>query len=161
LRYNGAPKIMNTSSTRLVHILIGKSIVETLMVGTLAVVAFATVLPPSFHGWGEVADAGISGWAVNDAAPFERVEVQLFVDGEFVAAAVADKYRPDVAEAGWAQDAWHGYTFNVASVPGRHEARIYALHDSGGGLRKSLQLLGAPITFAVDTQGKVSALRLR
>jgi hypothetical protein len=149
---------MKTPSTRLVHLLIGKSIVETLVVGALAVFTFISVLPPYFHGWGEVTESGISGWAVNNAAPWQRVEVQLFVDGKFVTQGVADKYRPDVSNAGWAKDPWHGYTFVITSVPlGNHEARIYALHDSGRGVRKSLQLLGDPIWFSVSEDRKVSS----
>ena len=139
---------MKNPSARLVHVLIGKSIVETLVVGALAVFTFITVLPPFFHGWCEATATGISGWAVNNASPWERVEVQLFVDGKFVGDAIADESRPDVAAAGWAKDAWHGYTFALTSVqPGIHEARVYAVHDSGAGMRKSLQLLGDPIKF--------------
>lgn len=147
---------MKTPSTRLVHVLIGKSIAETLLVGALAVFAFITVLPPYFHGWGEVTESGISGWAVNNASPWERVEVQLFVDGKLVASSFANESRPDVAGAGWARDEWHGYKFPLrALAPGAHEARVYALHDCGGGLRKSLQLLGDPISFVVNDDGKV------
>jgi hypothetical protein len=146
---------MKTPSARLVHLLIGKSIFETLLVGALAVFTFMNVLPPYFHGWAEVTDAGISGWAVNNASPWERVPVQLFVDGAFVADAIANQARPDVSAAGWAKDQWHGYTFSVTSYPaGTHEARIYALHGSGNDVRKSLQLLGHPITFGVSSDGK-------
>ena len=153
---------MKNPTTRLIHLLIGKSIVETLVVGALAVFTFITVLPPYFHGWGEVTEYGISGWAVNNASPWERVEVQLFIDGKFFADGVADKYRPDVLTAGWAKDAWHGYTFVVTALPAAdsefhlHEGRIYALHDSGNGGRKSLQLLGQPIWFSIQN-GKVFA----
>lgn len=154
--------MMKTPSSRLVHLLIGKSIVETLVVGALAVFTFITVLPPFFHGWGEVKEKGISGWAVNNASPWERVEVQLFVDGEFVADGIADKYRPDVSAAGWAKDSWHGYSFLIPAVPaGVHEARIYALHDSGSRTRKSLQLLGKPIVFGVDSNGKPNPIFVR
>ena len=55
---------MKTPSTRLAHILIGKSIVETLIVGALAVFTFITVLPPYFHGWAEAdrdRDFGLGG----------------------------------------------------------------------------------------------------
>jgi len=150
-------KVMKTPSTRLVHILIGKSIVETLAVGALAVCTFINIVPPYFHGWGEVTGSGISGWAVNNAAPWKRIEVQLFVDGKFVADDLADKYRPDVSAAGWARDAWHGYTFVIPSLPtGVHEARVYALHGSGGGVRGSLQLLGDPIGFSVSEDGKLA-----
>jgi hypothetical protein len=150
---------MNTPSTSLVHVLIGKSIIEALLVGGLAVFTFITVLPPYFHGWGEVTGTGISGWVVNDAAPWARVEVQLFVDGEFVASGLANESRPDVMMAGWSKDEWHGYTFPVTSLnAGLHEARVYALHDSGNRKRKTLQLVGDPISFSVDTNGKASAL---
>jgi hypothetical protein len=153
---------MKTPSTRLVHLLIGKSIVETLVVGALAVFTFITVLPPFFHGWGEVTETGISGWAVNNASPWERVEVQLFLDGKFVADGIADEYRPDVSAAGWARDQWHGYTFVVPSLPaGMHEARIYAVHDSGGRVRKTLQLLGNPVRFDVDSKGKPTPVSFR
>jgi hypothetical protein len=147
---------MNIPSPRLVQTLIGKSIAETLLVGALAVYAFMTLAPPTFHGWGEVTASGISGWAVNNASAGERVVVQLFVDGVFQATQISNQSRPDVQQAGWSQDEWHGYDFPLASVsPGRHEARIYALHASGSDSRKSLQLLGSPIPFEVDDRGRV------
>lgn len=143
-------------STSLAHVLIAKSILETLLVGALAVFTFISILPPFFHGWGEVTETGISGWVVNNAAPWDRVEVQLFVDGKFVASRVANESRRDVMTAGWAKDEWHGYTFPVTSLnAGLHEARVYALHDSGDGTRKSLQIVGDPISFAVDANGKL------
>lgn len=146
---------MKTPSTTLVHVLIGKSILETLLVGALALFGFMTIVPPYFHGWGEVSNAGISGWAVNNAAPWDRVEVQLYVDGKFVADTVANLPRPDVRAAGWSKDEWHGYSFRIHGLAaGRYEARVYALHDGGGGVRKSLQLLGHPIVFDVDEDGK-------
>ena len=148
---------MKSPSTRLIHILIGKSIVETLLVGALAVCTFINVLPPYFHGWGEVTESEISGWAVNNASPWERVEVQLLIDGKFVADGIADKNRPDVSAVGWAKDAWHGFTFVIPLLPpGAHEARVYALHTSGGGVRGSLQLLGDPIGFFVTSDGTVA-----
>jgi hypothetical protein len=149
---------MKIPSTRLVHVLIGKSILETLLIGTLAVLTFITILPPYFHGWGEVTDAGIAGWVVNDAAPLDRVEVQLFIDGEFASTSRANEPRPDVSAAGWAKDPWHGYSFRLPALnAGLHEARVYALHDSGGRTRKSLQLVGDPILFSVDSNGTLRA----
>jgi len=38
-------------------------------------------------------------------------------------------------------------------TPGNHEARVYALHESGGGTRQTLQQLGDPIRFTTDTTG--------
>jgi len=37
-----------------------------------------------------------------------------------------------------------------------HEARVYALHTSGDGTRKTLKLIGEPISFSVDANGKPS-----
>ncbi|HWN11600.1 MAG TPA: hypothetical protein VNO50_20395 [Pyrinomonadaceae bacterium] len=146
---------MKKPSTSLVHILIGKSILETLLVGTLAVFTYITILPPYFHGWGEITETGVSGWAVNHAEPWARVEIQLFIDGRFIAQSVANKSRPDVLAAGWSKDEWHGYVIPISSLAqGTHEARVYALHHSGEGARKSLQLLGSPIPFSIDANGK-------
>jgi len=151
---------MKAPSASLVHVLIGKSIAETLLVGALAVFTFVTVLPPYFHGWSEANEKGIAGWAVNNAAPWDRVEVQIFIDGKFVAQALANQSRADVQAAGWSKDEWHGYTFSLTGLAaGRHEARIYALHDSGAGTRKTLQLLGDPVSFLVDSNGKLTAVR--
>ena len=139
---------MKNPRSQLVHVLMGKSILETLLIGTIAVVVFLKLFPPTFKGWGEhVAEThSIAGWAVNEAAPWDRIEVQLFVDGNFYGAQVAQLSRPDVAEAGWAKDEWHGYNFTLAALaPGNHEARVYALHKSGD--RLTLQLLGDPISF--------------
>lgn len=146
---------MKKPSTSLVHFLIGKSILETLLVGALAVFTYITIFPPYFHGWGEITDAGVAGWAVNNAEPWARVEVQLFIDGHFVAQSVANKSRPDVLAAGWSRDEWHGYVISVSGLTeGTHEARVYALHPSGDGDRKTLQLLGSPIPFSIGPNGR-------
>lgn len=150
---------MENKSRKLVHVLIGKSIIESLLIGALAVFTFIAVFPPQFHGWSEVTDTAIAGWAVNNAEPYQRVQVQLFINEQFVAASVAELARPDVSAAGWASDPWHGYMFPLPTLPaGRHEARIYALHSSGEGRRKSLQLLGDPLTFTIEGEGKVVSI---
>jgi len=136
--------------TRLVNLLIAKSILETVLVGTIAVVVYLNAFPPAFHGWGE-AVAGtksIAGWVVSDTDPWRRVEVQLFIDGKLIGTQVAHLSRPDVVAAGWSKDEWHGYSFAVTDLnPGMHEARVYAVHSSRDGARYTLQLLGDPIKF--------------
>lgn len=135
---------------QLTNLLIAKSILETILVGTIAVVVYLNAFPPTFHGWGEavVESQIIAGWVVNDAKPWNRVEVQLFVDGTFIGTQVAQLSRPDVVAAGWAKDEWHGYSFPMPGLPdGPHEARVYAVHASGNGSRYTLQLLGDPIRF--------------
>jgi hypothetical protein len=136
--------------TRLVHVLIAKSLAETILVAMVTVAFFFSAFPPYFHGWGEATPHAISGWVVNQSAPWERVEVQLFVDGRFVASGLANQSRQDVVVAGWSRDEWHGYVFPAVSLPtGPHEARVYALHASGHGIRQTLQLVGDPIRFVV------------
>ena len=142
--------------TRLVNLLIAKSILETVLVGTIAVVVYLNAFPPTFHGWGEAVagSKSISGWVVSDADPWRRVEVQLFVDGKLIGTQAAHLSRPDVVSAGWAKDEWHGYSFVVDGLTsGSHEARVYALHPSGSGARYTLQMLGDPITFSVNADG--------
>ena len=135
---------------QLTNLLIAKSILETILVGTIAVVVYLNAFPPTFHGWGEavVESQTIAGWAVNDAKPWDRVEVQLFVDGKFIGTQVAQLSRPDVVAAGWAKDEWHGYSFPMPGLSdGPHEGRVYAVHASGNSSRYTLQLLGDPIRF--------------
>jgi len=141
---------MKPSRSQLVNLLIGKSILETVIIGVLAVVVWTKAFPPTFHGWGEaVGSQAVAGWAVNNGAPWERVEVQLFIDGTLYGSQVAQGARPDVVMGGWAKDQWHGYNFTITGLAaGNHEARVYALHRSGS--RMTLQLLGDPIPLVVD-----------
>lgn len=145
---------------KLVHALIAKSLAETILVATLAVAFYLSAFPPSFHGWGEALPHSIAGWAVNQAQPWERVEVQLFIDGKFVSSSTASQSRPDIVLAGWSRDQWHGYAFEAPTLtPGPHEAKVYATHASGGGMRQTLQLVGDPIRFLVDDSGSLSDLK--
>jgi len=145
---------------KLIHALIAKSIAETILVAALAVAFYFTTFPPYFHGWSEVAPHTISGWVVNQHEPGNRVQVQLFIDGKFAATGTADLSRPDVVAAGWADDEWHGYNFAApALASGDHEARVYALHASGSGVRQTLQLVGDPVTLQVDQTGALHDLK--
>ena len=141
---------------KLLNVLIAKSILDTILVGAIAVVVYMNAFPPSFKGWGEaVAETQtVAGWAVNDLDPWQRVEVHLFIDGKFVEKQVANGARPDVSAAGWAKDEWHGYNFVVKQLSvGPHEAKVYALHPSRKGTRYSLQMLGDPIRVEVNADG--------
>jgi hypothetical protein len=149
---------MKKPSISLVHLLIAKSIIETLFVSALVVFYFLDVFP-HFHGWGEAAPQAITGWAVNSRNPGERVEVQLFLDDRFVARAVASQSRRQVIAGGWAADEWHGFAIPVPAIgPGYHEGRVFAVHDSGRGARKTLQMLGHIIHFEVAANGTLKSL---
>ena len=147
---------MKKPSSQLVNVLIGKSILDTILVGTIAVAVYMNAFPPTFRGWGEavVETQTIAGWVVNVSEPWQRVEVELFIDGQRVATQLAQHSRPDVSKAGWARDEWHGYNFVVNGLTaGTHEARVYTLHPSRNGSRYTLQLLGDPIKFEVNAYG--------
>lgn len=136
---------------RLTNLLIGKAIAEAVLVAALALLFYFTAFPPYYRGWGEATQQGIQGWAVNNASPWDRVEVQLYINGRFVAGQTANLSRPDVSSAGYAKDEWHGYAFELPLLErGEHEASVYALHRSKGGARYTLQLLGKPIRFRVE-----------
>ena len=145
---------------KLAHALIAKSIAETILVGTLAVTFYVSAFPPTYHGWGEPLPHGIAGWAVNQADPWERLEVQLFVDGKFVASTTANQSRPDIVSAGWARDEWHGYRFDRLMLrgPSRHQGRVYVLHAGKRGTYQTLQMVGDPIWFDVDDKGELHPL---
>jgi hypothetical protein len=150
---------MKSSSTKLINLLISKSILDAVLVGALAVGFYISAFPPYFHGWGEATKHSISGWVVNNAAPWDRVQVQLFIDGSFIATDAARLSRPDVQAAGWSRDEWHGFSFGVPRLPeGSHEARVYALHGSARAARYTLQLIGDPIHFAVGADGSLTDL---
>ena len=133
----------------MIQVLIIKSVLEALLVVSLAVFTFIRILPADFHGSVEVTSEGLSGWVVNSAAPWDRVEVQLFIDGKFVASRVANESRPELVTQGRSKDEWHGYTFPLRSLTaGMHEARVYSLHSIGDRTRKTLRLVGDPIIFS-------------
>jgi hypothetical protein len=142
---------------KLFRLLIAKSVAETLFVSALAVIFFYTNFPPHFQGWGEATPEAIAGWAVNQSAPWDRVKLQLFIDGNFVADGLANLSRPDVVTAGWSKDEWHGYAFPAPRLSvGIHEAHVYAVHASGNGSRQTLQLVGNPIRFVFHENGKLT-----
>lgn len=150
---------MGRARLTLFHTLVAKSLAETCFLGILALGFFVTEFPPHLRGWGEVVPTAIVGWVVDDSAPLERVSVQLYIDGHFVANGVANLSRPDVLEAGMSKDEWHGFAFPLPSlIVGTHEARVYANHQGREGPYKTQQMVGNAIRFAVDKAGNVEDL---
>src|SRR5687768_18067699 len=142
---------------RLVNVLIGKSIAETILVGVIAVGAYLNAFPPTFHGWGEavVESRSVAGWAVNDADPWQRVQVQLFINGIPSGEQIANLSRPDVVAAGWAKDGWRGYNFALSTLPaGSDEARVYGRHCSAAATRSSWRVLRAARGVAVPADAR-------
>jgi hypothetical protein len=134
---------------RLVHLIIGKSVIEALLVTAIAVAFYLATTNTHLQGWLDQADAKtISGWVVDGSQPQARVELQLFVDGAFVESRRAADFRPDVHSANRAPDDWHGFVFATPTLlVGEHEARVYAVYHSTTPSRITLQLIGKPLRF--------------
>ena len=133
-------------------LLIGKSICEGLLVTTVAAGLFLVTTNTALHGWLERADVQtISGWAVDDSNPGGRVEVQLFIDDNFIEQRTANELRSDLHQANRAPDDWHGFVFKTPQLTvGEHEARVYVLHRGATSSRRTLQIIGNPIRFRSD-----------
>ena len=139
------------SRAGLANLLIGKSIAEALLVTTVAAGFYLSATNPSLRGWLDHADAQtISGWAVDEDNPGRPVEVQLFIDDQFIEQRSATDFRPDVRQAGRAADDRHGFVFKTpALTPGEHQATVYLLHRGASPARRTLQIIGKPIRFTV------------
>ncbi|HKG15192.1 MAG TPA: hypothetical protein VKB12_17850 [Pyrinomonadaceae bacterium] len=134
---------------RLTRLLLAKLTLDLLFVAALAVYTHAVAFRPFYSGSLDYADSkSVRGWVVDRSEPAASVEVQLYVDGGFAAAALAAEPRPDVFEKGYAEDERHGFVFNLGRTqPGEHEARVYAVHASRGGSRRTLQQIGGALRF--------------
>ena len=134
---------------RLMKLLLAKLTLDLLFVAALAVYTHAVAFRPFYSGSLDYADSrSVRGWVVDRAEPASAVEVQLYVDDRFAAAALAAEPRPDVFEKGFAQDERHGFVFNLGPLQaGEHEARVYAVHASRGETRRTLQQIGRSLRF--------------
>ena len=141
------------SRTGIVHLLIGKSIAEALLVTGVAAGFYLSTTNPNLRGWLDQADAStISGWAVDEGNPGSRVEVQLFIDDKFIEQRAAAEFRPDVHRAARATDDWHGFIFKTPALPaGEHEARVYLIHRGASPARRTLQIIGKPLRFTINS----------
>ncbi|MDT7687475.1 MAG: hypothetical protein QOE46_234 [Acidobacteriota bacterium] len=123
-----------------------KLTLDLIFVGVLAVYAHAVAFNASCDGALDHADAqGVSGWVSDSAHPGASVEVQLYVDGNFAGAGLAD-----TAAQGSATKERLGFDFKPEPLrPGEHEARVYAVHTSRGDTRRTLQQIGNPLRFVL------------
>lgn len=126
----------------------------TLLVGSIALAAYVMFFPPQYLGWSEVTGGGtgVGGWIVNTHASGERVRVQLYLNERFIGDQFAELPRPDVVAAGFTEDERCGYSFPLPRLPsGAYVARVYAVHEVGGGRFRTLQLTGEPVEFTIGS----------
>jgi hypothetical protein len=131
-------------ATKLLRAIIAKAGLEFLVIIIAISLAAYSHLNPPMRGAIDVADAmRIAGWAYDPREPNAQLDVQLFLNGQFVATRRADELREDLVRAGAAQNAQHGFTFSVPALQlaaGRYSVTVYAVR-AGGGKNKSLLAL--------------------
>ena len=118
-----------------------KLALDLLFVCGLAFYSYADTFRAAPEGSLERADGrGASGWVRVGSRGQAPVEVQLFVDGRFVAAGFADRPLPD-AQSG---DARRGFAFELdPPLEGGGEARVFAVRAGREGARRTLRQVGA------------------
>jgi hypothetical protein len=134
---------------RLAKLIAAKLALDLLFVGAFALYTHAFTFGRGFDGALEHADGrGARGWVVDLERPGEPVEVQLFLNGKFAAATVAEELRSDT-DAGSAHSAGRrGFTFRFERDRyGEHEVRVYAVREGRGGARRTLQRFGEILNF--------------
>ncbi len=131
-------------ATTMLKAILAKAGLEFLIILIAISLAAYSHLNPPIRGAIDVADAThVAGWAYDPRAPDARLEVQLFIDGQWVTNRRADEQRDDLVQASAAADASHGFTFPIPTLQlarGRHQVTVYALRDGGGNNKALLAL---------------------
>jgi hypothetical protein len=131
-------------TTKLLKAILAKAGVEFLIILIAISLAAYSHLNPPIRGAIDIADATrIAGWAYDPREPNTSLEVQLFINGQWVKSQRADERRDDLITAGAASNAQHGFTFSVPELylaTGKHRVEVYALR-TGGGRNKALLIL--------------------
>lgn len=135
----------------LIRVLIAKSVIDTLLIGTISLLFYYSAFSPSVRGsLDEAGPEWITGWALDFSKTEIPVEVQLYIDGRFQESRVANFPYPNLMTIGLRADNRHGFLFYTPPLEvGSHEARVYSVYESGRGERRTLQQLGQPLTFQV------------
>lgn len=133
----------------LTSVLVFKSIIDIWLIGLISIGSYYSAFNPSLRGsLDEAGPEWIAGWVVDLSKKDARVEVQLYIDGRFQESRVADFPQPNLVSLGLAPDERHGFFFYTPPLEiGGHEARVYAVHESGSGERRTLQQLGEALRF--------------
>lgn len=129
---------------RIRRLLVAKAALETLFVVALASAFFYVNWNPRVDG--SVASDGqtrVEGWVAGARGEGEPLEVQLFIDGHFVASTTAGGEPRAGRET---PTGARGFSFDLPRLqPGEHEARVYVVHVGGGRMRLALHPVGAAV----------------
>ncbi len=145
-------ELIPATRLKLTRLLLLKAAAEALFVVALASSFFYYTFVSRVHG--AIDDARmdgnivVTGWAVDDAEPTSHVEVQLFIDGRFASSRLADEPRTEYAQGENASGERHGFVFQLPQqTSGEHEARVYAVRGGVHDMRRTLHLVGHPISL--------------
>jgi hypothetical protein len=136
----------------LTRLLIAKSVLDVVLLGALSLGYYYSAFSP--HIRGSLDEAGpewIRGWVLDLSNRDKQVEVQLYIDDRFIESRMSDFPHPQIVAMGLARDEKHGFLFFTPPLEvGRHEARVYAVHASSDGERRTLQQVGQPLSFQTE-----------
>lgn len=144
---------MSSNLAGLCRILIIKSVVDVLLVGSLCLGLYYSAFNPYFRGsLDEASSEWIRGWVIDQSRPSNAIEVQLYIDGRFAESRTAEFPYPSMLSAGLAPNDRHGFFFYIPPLEtGKHEARVYAVHASAHRERQTLTLIGQPREFKIES----------
>ena len=141
----------NLKAAKLLRAVIVKSFVEVILVCVVVSLAAFSTFSPQLRGAIDVADqTRIAGWVNDPWSPTRSLEVQLFIDGKFIASQLADQPRADLVSAGVTTGPNHGFNFrleqfNISS--GKHSAQVYAVREAAGSSKILIPVTASPMTF--------------
>jgi hypothetical protein len=126
-----------------------KLALDLVFVAALAAYAYADTFRNPFDGAIEQADGRtVRGRVFDHSEPGAPVDLQLFVDGRFAAAGLADKQLAQGRAGDPASGPGRGFIFEFdPPLYGEHEVRVYAVRAGRGGTRRTLRQVGAPVVF--------------
>lgn len=144
---------MDSTATKLLRAIIGKSFVEVALVCVVASLAAFTTFSPQLRGAIDVADqTRVAGWVNDPRLPETALEVQLFIDGKFIASRLADDRRDDLVSAGVTTSPNHGFSFDLESFKlpaGEHSAQVFAVRDAAGASKILLPVTAVSRKFQI------------
>ncbi len=141
-------------ATKLLRAIIAKSFIEIALVCAVATLAAFATFSPQLRGAIDVADQSrIAGWVHDPQSPDAPLEVQLFIDGKFRAAKLADELRDDLVRAGATTRPNHGFSFPIEEInlpTGEHSAQVYAVRNAAGSSKVLLPITNSSLKFQVS-----------
>ncbi|GBR04866.1 hypothetical protein AA21952_1554 [Acetobacter oeni LMG 21952] len=110
------------------------------------------------HGWLDFADRRkVSGWAWNQNQPWDKMQVDIFVDDEYLTTVSAADHRPDLVASGFGTG-WAGFSFAFTRPLDPSVAHTIAVRYAGTDrhLNDSPRLLAASDEFNDELEAFVT-----